>query len=364
MLYQEELLLEDLSIPILTFKEYRNIYESFHNFLPKDVEKKKAHAKEVYDLVQKSYADQGGIRGSGFNSPEDMLNLPMWKLSKKDGKVNAAAMYKDASGRKRVSTSTDGTPEGKKAAGDIVTNDLKQQRSHMEVSGKSLSFLKKLMPIAGHLHSFESAQKFHKSRGDEISRPAEDDKEVLRHPELKDHMYSRMIGGHPHTKVMLGYLGKNITEESIVRTKEEEREFGKDSTLKQGGHKYGQWDFDSGLHGPVRAKERQPKWSTDDWHDLIGRGHEALTDVSKQIVDKGKTPFKLKGPDPVMVYSRGRQQGVILRVSPKNNQNPKLGGSTRIETIPPHKASFVSPGTHRIIIEGIEILHENIIIIE
>lgn len=364
MSHPEELLLEDLSIPIETFIEYRALNESFQNFLPSDVEKKTSHAKEVFDLLGKSYADQGGIKGSGFNSPEDMVKkIPMWKLSKQDGKVTAASLYKDTQGRKRVAMGSDGTPAGKKSAGEMMSADLKRSRAHMEISGKSLSFMKKQLDIAPHLHTYDSAEKFHLSRGDTISRPTEDDPEVVRHPELKDHMYVRKIAGHSHTKVMLGTMGKTITEE-LKRTKEEEKEFGKDSSLKQGGHQYGNWAFDSGLHGPVRAKERQPKWSTDDWHDLIGRGHEALTNPSKQIVDKGKTHFKLTGPAPVMVYSRSKQQGVILRVSPKNDQNPKLGGSSRIETIPPYKASYVSPGTHKIIIEGIEILSENVIIID
>lgn len=359
----EELLLEDLSIGIMSFSEFRKLNESFHNFLPSDVDKKTTHAKEVFDLIQKSYADQGGMHGSGFSSPEDMVkNIPLWKLSKKEGKVNSAALYKDSNGRKRVAVATDGTEAGKKAAGDAVMSDLKMQRAHMEISGKSLSFMKKIMPLKNYLHSYDSAEKFHASRGDTISRPEADDKEVVRHPELKDHMYSRLINGHAHTKIMLGTMDNKITEETEM-SKADEIEFGKDSALKK-LHTYGNWGFDAGAHGPVRAKQRQPKWSTDDWHDLIGRGHAALTDPSKQIVKKGEPHFKLVEPCPVAIYSKSKQQMVILRVSPKNNQNPKLGGTTRIETIPPHKASFVSPGTHRIVIEGVEILSENVIVIE
>lgn len=356
----DELLLEDLSIEPLTFTEYRMLNEVYHNFLPSDVEKKKSHAKEVFDMVQKSYADQGGVKGSGFSSPEEMVkHIPMWKLAKKDGKVISAALYKDQNGRKRVAASSDGTDEGKKAAGHMMATDLKLNRAHMEVSGKSLSFLKKIADIKPHLHSYEAAEKFHKSRGDSISKPADDDKEVARHPELKEHMYSRMLGGHLHTKVMLGHKGNHITEMS----KDEEIEFGKDSTLKQ-KHKYGNWNFDAGIHGPVRAKERQPNWKEDDWHDLLHRSHEALTTPSKQIVDKGKPHFKLSKPSAVLVYSKKHQQGVILRVSPKDNNNPKLGGTSRIETIPPHKHSFANDGTHRIVIENIEINFDDIVIID
>lgn len=207
-----EQLLEDLSIDnSLSFKEYRFLIESFHNFLPQHEDKKKEHAQEVFDMIHKSYADQGGIHGSGFKSPEDMVkNIPMWKVHKKDGKVHAVALYKDKAGRKRVALGTDGSDTGKSAASNIVTSDLKQKRAHMEVSGKSLSFLKKHINLKDHLHSFESAKKFHDSNGDKIEKPEADDPEVVRHPELKDHMYTRDIGGQKHTKVMLGVMGKTI----------------------------------------------------------------------------------------------------------------------------------------------------------
>jgi hypothetical protein len=209
----DELLIEDKEIKITnTFKEYLTLNESFHNFLPQHEDKKKEHAKEVFDMIHKSYESQGGIHGSGFKSPEDMVkNIPMWKVHKKDGKIHAVALYKDKAGHKRVALGTDGSDTGKSAASNIVTSDLKQKRAHMEVSGKSLSFLKKHTNLKEHLHSFESAKKFHENNGDKIEKPEHDDPEVVRHPELKDHMYTRDIGGQKHTKVMLGYLHKNIT---------------------------------------------------------------------------------------------------------------------------------------------------------
>lgn len=346
----DALLLEDLSIPVMTFLEFKILKESYHNFFPSDVAKKTAHAKEVFDLVQKSYADQGGIKGSGFSSPEDMVkNIPMWKLSKKDGKVNSAALYKDTQGRKRVAAATDGTPEGKKAAAGAAVGDLKQQRAHMELSGKSLSFVKKLIDLKDHLHTFDSAEKFHKSRGDTITRPSDDDKEVIRHPELKDHMYSRNIGGHIHTKVMMGTMGKPIVE---VFTKDEEKENGKDSTLRQGVHKYNNWSFDAQLHGPSQAKERRSDWKESDWNDLLSRAHAAITDTSKHIVSKGKTPTKVETGS-ALFYSKSKQQAVVMRIAHKDPKNPKLGGTTRLETILPQKQSIAKEGTQRIVIEGV-----------
>ncbi len=313
MTEHEELLLEDLSIKPVSFIEYRLMNEGFHNFLPSDIDKKNSHAKEVFDMVQKSYADQGGIKGSGFNSPEDMVkNIPMWKLSKKDGKVNAAALYKDTQGRKRVSTSTDGSDAGRKAAGDIIVNDLKQQRAHMEVSGKSLSFLKKLMPIKDHLHSFESAEKFHKSRGDTITRPSEDDKEVIRHPELKDHFYSRNIGGETHTKVMLGTQGNKITE-ATVYDKDVERENGKDSAMSPEPFKKGDWTFNPKGHAPSQAKNHRPEFTPAYWHQLHDKVHNVLQDHTKQLIKRGEMPKRVKNGE-CLFYSGKQQQGYFANI--------------------------------------------------
>jgi hypothetical protein len=351
MLDQETLLLEDLTIPTLTFPEYRKICESFHNFLPSDVEKKKAHADELFGLVQKSYADQGGIKGSGFNSPDDMVkNIPMWKLSKKDGKINAAGLYKDSSGRKRVATSTDGSDAGRKAAADIVVNDLKQNRSHQEVSGKSLSFLKKLMPIKDHLHSYESAEKFHASRGDTISKPADDDKEVLRHPELKEHMYSRVIGGHTHTKVMIGTMGNKITE-ATVYDKAVEQENGKDSPLSPEPFKKGEWTFNPKGHAPSQAKERRPDWKPEYWHQLHDKVHAVLTDHKKQVSPKGAYPKPVKSGE-ALFYSGKQKQGYFANVDHAKKE------IRLITVLPAGQSRVTKPTDQKIVLDHVEILED------
>lgn len=196
---------------MLSFKTY--LEERWVNLIGNHPDREK-HAQHVYDLVQHAYKDQGGIHGSGFSSPEDMKkNLPMWKLSKNsEGKVTAAALYKDKSGRKRVAIATDGSEHGKQAAARIMTDDIKRNRSYSEQSGKSLSFLKKNLP-AGHLQkvalTHDEVKKI--SPGDEITKPPADDPEILRHPELKNHFYQRKIGGTLHTKIMLGTPGKTIS---------------------------------------------------------------------------------------------------------------------------------------------------------
>ena len=230
----------------------------------------------------------------------------------------------------------------------MMMADLKMKRSHMELSGKSLSFIKKQADIIPHLHSFASAAKFHASRGDTITHPTDDDKEVVRHPELKDHMYVRSIGGYEHTKVMMGKLGNTITE-ATTRTKEQELAWGAGSALKPGVHEYGKWKMDTQIHGPSQARDRQPDWKSEDWHDFLHRSHEALTNPSKHL----SKPSKLTH-NAVLVYSKKKQQGVVLRIAPHDNNNPKQGGTTRIETVLPHKSSIAQEGTQRIVIEGLE----------
>jgi len=196
---------------MLTFKQY--IEERFVNLLPGQEDKKREHADHVHAMVKKSYEDQGGIQGSGFESPEHMVKkIPMWKLHRTEGKVKAAALYKDKEGRKRVAIATDGSEEGKKAAARIMVDDLRQERSYGETSGKSLSFMKKHAGehVKRHAKTYDEAEKILKKGGDEIRKPPEDDEDVRRHPEYKDHFYQRKIGDEWHTKLMVGTHGKTI----------------------------------------------------------------------------------------------------------------------------------------------------------
>lgn len=156
-------------------------------------------------MLQAAYADQGGVVGSGFKTPDDMVaNIPFWKLVRRDGHLVAVGLYKDALGRKRVAMATDGTPAGKQAAGEMALNDLIQGRAYGEVSGKSLSFVRKQFDIKPFLVPFDIAATILAKRGDDVAHPAVDDPEMIRHPDLRDFFYTRIIGGEPHTKLMVG----------------------------------------------------------------------------------------------------------------------------------------------------------------
>lgn len=193
-----------------TFSKY--IEETFVNLFGDDPRKHK-HAKEVHDMLQQSYKKVGGIHGSGFRSPEDMVkNIPMWKLKRHNGKIVSAAMYKDKGGRKLVASGSDGSPEGKKGVVEIGKSDLSTGRAYGEKSGPSLSALKKNKGvdfIKQNAIPFNDVKK-HVDKSDEIRKPQDDDEEVTRHPELKNHFYQRKIGDEWHTKIMLGKPGIKI----------------------------------------------------------------------------------------------------------------------------------------------------------
>lgn len=193
-----------------TFKKF--LQERFINLLHDDP-RKQQYAHEVHGMLQKAYEKIGGIQGSGFRSPEDMIkNIPMWKLHKRGGKIRGAVLYKDTNGRKSVATATDGSEEGKKGVAEIYRDDVLRGRAYGERSASALSFTKKVVGaehLKKHIIPYEHVQKT--LGGDvEIRRPPEDDPEIQRHPEFKDHFYQRQIGDHWHTKLMFGTPGKNL----------------------------------------------------------------------------------------------------------------------------------------------------------
>lgn len=179
-----------------------------------DPEKKKQYADVVWDMIQNAYKKIGGIRGSGFSSKEDMIkNIPFWKVAKKDGKVVAVALYKDKGGRKRIASATDGTEDGKEKLEIMGRDDITRQRSYAEVSSSSLKFLLRRWKGPEDITTYMILPKdAEKILGDELKYPvSDDDPEVVAHPELKKYFYQREIGGHYHTKLMIGTPGMKLS---------------------------------------------------------------------------------------------------------------------------------------------------------
>lgn len=193
------------------------IEERFINALPGDDDLKKKHADAVWKILQDSYASIGGIKGKGFSSKDDILNIPMWKMIMKNGVVKGVVMYKDKSGRKSVAAGTDGSDYAKLKAADIVRNDL--QRSYGEKSKASLGLLMKQYPfdvIEPFIKTPEQAKSLLK-KPDVVSvkkykgkLPADALVTLSKYPRLKDYAYMREINGEQMFKVLVGTPGKTI----------------------------------------------------------------------------------------------------------------------------------------------------------
>lgn len=202
---------------MITFRKY--ITESVRNLIGADEDKKK-YADSVWDILQKSYAPIGGIKGSGFESKLSMIqSIPFWKLYFKNSRLVAVAMYKDNQGRKGVAYGTDGTAVGKTALADIFKNDF--GRSYEELSGSAFSFVMKNVPKYALMPYFISPSKIAKIlSGDKIILPTQeyvndnlsksDQGMWNRYQELHDFFYVREIGGKPHLKIAIGTEGKSI----------------------------------------------------------------------------------------------------------------------------------------------------------
>ena len=199
--------------------EQELIAESYKNLFSGDIEEREKYVDQVWDMLQTVYAPIGGIKGSGFNSKEDMIKkIPMWKLNVVDGKVISVVMYKDKGGRKLVASGTDGSAKGLESARDSLSAEL--LRSFGEKSKRALgSSIKTLGADAGNfMISVPEASKIlgkelipvdqYLAAGNELS---EDDQFTYeKYNEFAEFMYMRKIGGGYHLKIMFGTPGLKI----------------------------------------------------------------------------------------------------------------------------------------------------------
>lgn len=189
--------------------------ERFINAVGNDEQAMATKAKyrdAVWDMLQRSYAPIGGIKGSGFESPEDMMNIPFWKIAVRDGVLRAVILYKDNYGRKSVAVGTDGSPEGSSFIEDVFRND--PSRSYSEKSKSALGKALKLIPrdrIEEYLSTPDEVQKVFPDK--KIIALADLSKEdwptdalftINKYPFLIDYGYVRDLNGEFVFKVMTG----------------------------------------------------------------------------------------------------------------------------------------------------------------
>lgn len=172
---------------------------------------------QVWAILQRSYAGIGGIQGSGFESPEAMDSIPMWKLIALNGEIQGVVMYKDKQGRKLVAIGTNGSPYAKAKVEEIMRNDLK--RSYGENSKAALGFVMKKIPWEilkdFVMEPFQVQQVLGKEiipikRLDRESWPLDAQLTITNYPQLINYGYLRELGGELVFKVMIGSPNNQI----------------------------------------------------------------------------------------------------------------------------------------------------------
>ena len=206
---------------MLTLKKFiseESLDERYVNAIgDRDIDLKNQYKKQVWDLLQSSYAKNGGLVGSGFQSMEMMVEkIPMWKMVINNGTVEAVVMYKDKGGRKSVAMGSTGSPYAKKAISNLFPAEL--QRSYGEKSKSALGALMKIVPWSVLEAYVQTPAQVKKVSKDSIT-PLKDFKGTLpddakatlsKFPVLQPYGYFREIGGKLSFKVMIGTPGKTI----------------------------------------------------------------------------------------------------------------------------------------------------------
>lgn len=201
---------------MLTLKGF--IAERFVNAIgDRDLEVKNKYKKQVWDLLQSSYAAIGGIKGNGFQDMDTMVSkIPMWKMAVNNGKVEAVILYKDKGGRKSVAMGSTGSDYARKAVANMLGAELK--RSYGEKSKAALGSVMKMYPWDVIEPFLQDPNKVKQITGDDVTPvskfkgplPKDAQMTLNKYPNLKKYGYMRDIAGSQVFKVMIGTPGKSI----------------------------------------------------------------------------------------------------------------------------------------------------------
>ena len=185
---------------MLQFREFleKQIHEKVLSpgFNPSHESHREKHRKEIHNILHTQYKQIGGYGGLGSGTKEesdaihhDISNSNI-KMTKRDGKVSQVNLYKDIHGRKSIASGTDGSDQGKKDFMKNKIDDHLQKRAWGEISGKM-----------SHIHAKIGTPDIPSSRAKELLN-----KDVSHHQDGVH--YDRTIGGHMHTKKMVGHPKK------------------------------------------------------------------------------------------------------------------------------------------------------------
>lgn len=200
---------------------YDMITERFVNLLKKD--QMETYKDQVWDILQTSYSYIGGM--AGMRDVDQLIEeSDFWKLVRRSGKITAVCVYSyKRGGRKSCYVGCDQTEQGKADLSKMLSEDAKltDREQWGEYSGRMVSVELKngAMPIPS-----------------SVAKEVMKDKKFL---EFKDdgYFYVRMIGGDPHTKIMMGnYKGirNECPEEVLQKVKELAKKYSEEDEKNNG----------------------------------------------------------------------------------------------------------------------------------
>lgn len=200
--------------PLSFYIKNQMINEHFVNVFTKEDMSK--YAEDIYKMMVKCYEYCGGM--AGMDSPQQLIDeTTFWKLVRRTDRITAGIVYNDKrGGRKMCYCFNDGTEQGIKDCKKIMEEDslLPDRQAWGEFSGKAVStmFNQGAMPVPAN-----------------IAKEIMKDKEFI---EIKPdgYYYKRLIGGKPHTKLMMGNpRGKTeVPPEICAKLKELARKYDSD----------------------------------------------------------------------------------------------------------------------------------------
>jgi hypothetical protein len=177
-------------------------------------EQKAKYADVVWDTLNRSYQKVGGFKSAA--NIEELIDTPgLWKLVQRGDTITALGIYKPVAktnNMKSIAAATEteldpdtnkyvATAQGKKDLMMIKSEDIRLNRSWVEVSGPAEKLMLKMgaKPVPNKFAEFLTSKKLLELNSDGFH-------------------YTRLIQGEPHEKLIVGFINLSPEGEAQLRS--------------------------------------------------------------------------------------------------------------------------------------------------